>query len=82
MDRERNLSTTYRVVPTKDNYYSVLVYPKSPAEISEKIYREDMLPSWLRDAMVLLDCAGVGHDVLGIGAKVGETYWVVMQKDA
>lgn len=40
------------------------------------IYRFDILPQWMQDAVATLDTAGAGVDVVGIGRKVGNTYWI------
>jgi hypothetical protein len=72
----RVIETTYRAVPLGDDLYRVTVYPRGPAAVVEAMYRFDMLPPWMQDAIKLLDTAGAGYKVPNIGMKIGTNYWI------
>lgn len=72
---KRVLSTTYRLVPLEDDLYRITVYPRGPAPVHEATYRFDMFPAWAQDGIRMLDTAGPGHVVLGVGIKIGTNYW-------
>ena len=66
----------YRVKKEDDSLYSVTVFPSSKTIPVLKL-RIDVLPEWMKDAMRLLDLAGTGHKVNGVGVRYGEEfYWI------
>lgn len=74
----RNKDNTYVVeLDTKDEgneYCRVYVYAhkkgsKTTETRKEVVYRVDRLPTWLRDGVAMLDVAGSGVDVPGLGTK-------------
>lgn len=76
IDAVRNLSTTYRLSRHSVEGVTLRVYPPASEPISEGWYRMDQLPSWMIEAIALLDAASPG-EVEGLGRKVGEiTYWI------
>lgn len=73
---ERNHDWLYRIKKEEDGLYVVIVYPSDKAVPVSKL-RVDILPEWMRDAMRLLDLAGTGHKVNGVGVRYGEDfYWI------
>jgi hypothetical protein len=72
----REYDTSYRFTSAEDKMYHVTIYPRSPKPLREATYRFDVLPAWAQDAIRLLDTAGSGYPVVGLGTKVGEIYWV------
>ena len=66
----------YRVKKEDDGLYLVAVYPASKAIPTSK-HRIDVLPEWMKERMRLLDLAGTGHRVNGVGVRYGEEfYWI------
>lgn len=76
LEPKRNPRTTYRLATLDDGLYHLTVYPKTPAPIHTAHYRMDMLPEWMQNCLRLLDAAGGGHSVEGVGRKVDSTYWI------
>lgn len=76
LDPQRIITTTYRFRVTEPGYFEVTTYPKYPSLVVDSVYRFDVLPDWIQDAIRMLDAAGVGYPVDGLGRKVGDTYWV------
>ena len=76
LDPERIITTTYRLLITEPGYYEVITYPRYPSLVVHSIYRFDSLPVWMQDAIRMLDAAGDGHPVDGLGRRVGTNYWV------
>lgn len=73
----RDPKATYRVACI-DGLYHVTVYPKIPAAMRTSAYRFDVLPQWLQDACHMIDIAGIGYPVAGVGHKfIGNVYWIV-----
>lgn len=35
----------------------------------------EALPEWIRDGMAVMDTAGVGHSVEGVGMRTSTRYW-------
>jgi hypothetical protein len=44
--------------------------------VVDSVYRFDVMPDWMQDAIRMLDAAGDGHPVNGLGRRVGGVYWV------
>lgn len=75
----RNKDYTYVVeLDTKDEgneYCRVYIYAHTKGDRNsletrkEVVYRVDRLPLWLRDGVAMLDIAGSGVDVPGLGTK-------------
>lgn len=76
IDAVRNLSTTYRLSRHSVEGVTLRVYPPASEPISEGWYRMDQLPSWMIEAIALLDAAHPG-EVEGLGRRIGvDTYWI------
>lgn len=78
---ERDPDTAYRVYQAQFNdnefMYGVTVFSKEGASTAPEIlYRFDMLPQWMQDAIATLDTAGPNVGVPGLGRKIGSTYWI------
>ena len=66
----------YRIKKEGDGLYSVNVFPSDKTIPTAKL-RVDVLPEWMKDIMRLLDLAGTGHKVNGVGIRYGEEfYWI------
>lgn len=82
IDAKRNPRTSYRIlggyINDGEQLYEITTYPKPPEPISQNsFFRFDVLPEWMQDCMRILDVAGDGVRVDGIGAKFGTvTYWL------
>lgn len=91
----RNRNNTYVVeLDTKDEdneYCRVYVYAHKKGDKTletrkEVVYRVDRLPVWLRDGVAMLDVAGSGVDVPGLGTKTEpiskhiRRYWFYSEK--
>lgn len=81
LPNERDPGATYRIArhkmpaPCRD-MYSIAVFGGVFGEYEDKLYRFDLLPQWMQDAVAVLDTAGSGIGVLGLGRKIGGSYWI------
>jgi hypothetical protein len=76
---ERRLDTIYQVNPPKTagHMYVVKYYlHEQPLRQVEVSCRPDVMPQWLKEAIALLDAAGVGYSVAGLGFKSFNYYWI------
>jgi len=90
MQNKRDPQTSYRVEvtwPTKSDklVFNVTIYP--PAEDNKaptvgSVYREDVIPEWMRIAVDMLDMAAVEGNALipFFGSKAGNVYWFHAQQ--
>lgn len=79
---ERVPDAMYRVeVVDPDGYclYKVTVYNKVPGTIDKSAaLRFNLLPAWLQDAIRMMDSAGTGYEVAGIGERLSDhLYWLL-----
>ena len=81
---QRNPDWNYRIAYLKGygdepKYCSITIYPDNTNTPISNI-RVDTLPAWILASIGLLDAAGGGHPVHGIGVKYGEGpdayYWI------
>lgn len=59
--------------------YVISVYSpnhKMGRKLSSSTFREDVLPSWIKEAVALLDFAGLNSYVDGVGEKTQYNYWI------
>lgn len=76
LDPQRIITTTYRFKTIEPDYFEVTTYPRYPSLVVDSVYRFDVMPDWMQDAIRMLDAAGDGHPVNGLGRRVGGVYWV------
>jgi hypothetical protein len=79
LDPERDPDASYHINtnPVKNpGLIDITIYPKTPGDVRSGLYRRDVLPRWMIEAMALLD-AGHPEQVHDIGVRVGEnSYWI------
>lgn len=79
---ERDHNAMYRVEvidPGGYRLYKVTAYGRVPGPIDRApALRFDILPAWLQDAIRMMDSAGDGYEVAGIGKRLSaHLYWVI-----
>ena len=90
MHKERDPHTSYRVEvawPSGSDQliFSVTVYPPitsdNPVTVGS-LYREDVIPEWMRTAVDMLDMAAIKGEatIPFFGSKAGSTYWFFAQQ--
>lgn len=73
----RDPTATYRVAHIDDMYH-VTTFTRAPAPLAVGTYRFDVLPEWMQNCIRLIDIAGVGYQVAGVGHKyLDHVYWIV-----
>lgn len=75
----RDFDLTYRITKQFGGMYVVSVYSpnhKLGRKLSAGTFREDVLPPWIKEAIALLDFAGLNSYVGGVGEKTQENYWI------
>lgn len=86
---ERDPDTTYRVALFEDSegqWCEVTVYPpyygKEKAKAIHRLKSTKFeLPKWMRDGIHILDVAGYGVEIPGIGTKGAGAYWFETHKE-
>ena len=88
LDLEQNDGSTYKLEPCPAHGTSgYLVYIFEKEEVMQgpvsSWYASEVIPEWMHVAMRLLDVAGAGYPVAGVGKRIGRTYWIskVLQFD-
>ena len=84
IDAERMPTTTYRVevdvLPRKPTPYYVITYPESvngQPPITNGHYAWEALPAWMQSAIQMLDVAGRGVYISGVGElRLSGIYWL------
>jgi len=86
MHQERDPSTSYRVevawpAGADQLTFSVTIYPPGSLTVGS-IYREDVVPQWMRTAIDMLDMAAIKGEAIipFFGNKSGNTYWFFAQQ--
>lgn len=86
---ERDPDTTYRVALFEDSegqWCEITVYPPyyggNKARAIHRLKSAKFeLPKWMREGMHILDVAGYGVQIPGIGTKMLGTYWFETGKE-
>jgi hypothetical protein len=80
---DRDPQATYRVAHI-DDLYHVTTFFKAPEPTRTATYRFDVLPEWMQNCVRLIDVAGAGYQVAGVGHKyLDHVYWIVpLDEDA
>ena len=90
MHQERDPGSSYRVevmwpVGSDLLTFNVTIYPPAGSGHSVtvgSVYREDVIPEWMRIAVDMLDMAAVGGNAMipFFGSKAGNVYWFHSQQ--
>lgn len=78
---DRNLDASYRVEFTFE-WCEITIYPPmwaeraAPASIKRLRMGKFDIPMWIQNAVRLMDVAGYGVTIPGLGSKMLEAYWI------
>lgn len=66
----------YRVIQT-DHGWQVTVFHKDTVDGPVTVYKEEVLPEWIRKEISLLKLVDPHSQIAGIGHRVGQVYWLL-----
>lgn len=74
-------TSTYKIeydpyIEPRGSMFAVTTFNRNPNRAYVGYYSAETLPEWMRQGMRLLDVAGSGYEVDGVGKRVGDTYWL------